>query len=56
MNSGEKERPEKLVIVLAKDQGQKFTMTVQKRNRSKKKPEEKNDQEADKNEENHQNQ
>jgi hypothetical protein len=56
MNSGKKERPEKLVIALAKDQGQKSTMTVQKRNGSKKKPEENNDQEADKNEEIHQSQ
>ena len=53
MSSGEKERPDQLVIVLGKDQGQGFTMKVRKKNQSRSKPK---GREAGKIEENHQNQ
>ena len=56
MISGEKERQDQLAIVLVRDQGPKVMMKVQRNNQRKRRPEKNRDQEADKNEENHQNQ
>ena len=56
MTYGKREKQEQLVTVLVKDQGLKFVMKVQLNNQGKRRREKNNDQEAVKNEENHQTQ